>query len=770
MAAPRIDKVEANALIALSTAPQITTMVDVAKISAPFTTVVNRALIPDLANDCSVRMGIERVMTQSIQEIQNEFGPAGERVFGALNDDRGLVRFVGAWSSNTSNEGAHALGLPNDFCEVTFYGTGLNALLANGNSTRSAVVSVDGGADGANIIPASLSGVLDGRGYSVNQLVSLASGLSLGIHTVRLKCTAINMRLEGFEVLNTSSTLVIQPGTALGNSTKATLLSQALVSHNTGFESGSLSTRGGHVLVYLKSDGTIGKAVQPTNASQLNLTSADHTNEEMIRTYHWREFGAGRSDDFSFLSGASQSARAFTLDDGTTTLTSSNPGVYSGDSLSLFENISTFGSFTFIGTGLDLSLGAGASTPGDTIQVFVDGANVGNLTTLTNKQHKIVSGLPYGTHTVKFNRTVASTGTVTIKQFIVYGPKKPALPTGAVELADYNVMADYTASTSAAVGFVAPGTLRKMGTRENLYVGTWYPSLDVANQIFESGFNIQTSTAGSFFTYTFFGTGLEYSTFVQNAQARNHTISIDGSTNLSTSNSSWPGIVTGLIGSNLGTITLTNTTGLLAGTSAAAIGGRLRLRISGLPLGLHTIKVLWNSGVDQIYADALDIITPIHSHKSNIYADLQNTLAVGSQGIQDSKSYKGVALASSGKAWAQAVGVVSGPTTTSTTLIPMPDMSLTIKTSGGPLQISYSVDVSNSNVNNTTTVQLFVNGVAVGTAKVVQNTVPNQHFLGSDTIIVPVAAGTHKVDVYWSTNANTSQALGVLRNMYAREL
>jgi hypothetical protein len=77
---------------------------------------------------------------------------------------------------------------------------------------------------------------------------------------------------------------------------------------------------------------------------------------------------------------------------------------------------------------------------------------------------------------------------------------------------------------------------------------------------------------------------------------------MNGSTNLSsfTTSLSQPG--TG--------ITFTPATGALSGISSTA--GLLRVRITGLTYGLHTISVTDNGGQNGVLADCLDIITPIH--------------------------------------------------------------------------------------------------------------------------------------------------------------
>jgi hypothetical protein len=92
--------------------------------------ITGRAPIPDITNDLRPSLGVERVMTQQIVELQNEFGPSGEPVFAALNDERGLIRLIGSWVYSVSANGETlSSGTLADFIEVTFYGTGLNMLI-----------------------------------------------------------------------------------------------------------------------------------------------------------------------------------------------------------------------------------------------------------------------------------------------------------------------------------------------------------------------------------------------------------------------------------------------------------------------------------------------------------------------------------------------------------------------------------------------------------------------------------------------------------------
>jgi len=532
------------------------------------------------------------------------------------------------------------------------------------------------------------------------------------------------------------------------------------MSPTTGFESGTLGTRGGHVLVYQKADGTIAKAVTPTNAAAAFLSSADHTNEEEIRRYFPREFGAGRGDDFSSLT-ASASNRAFTLDDGTTTLVGSNALINDRFAIGYeYLNTSATGDYvtlTFVGTGLDLDVVP--STAAATLSIAIDGSAVSGSVTFSTANvrtiRKICSGLPYGTHTVKINWTTNAVG---INSFIVYGPKTPTLPAGAVALADYFVMGDSTAISTAAIDSVTSGALRKYCAREFIYSGTWAITA-VSPSTFQSGLNFQSTTNGGFWEYSFFGTGFEVRTIFENAQTMALTISVNGSSNLS-------GFTTQFAQQSTGLSFTASPTATISGTSSAVGVGVLR--VTGLSLGRHTVRIT-SGNTGRWYADSFDIITPIHSPKINQPGDLQNTLPVGSCAIGDMRKFSAAAVKPLTN-WAQAIGVTSAPTTTSTSYVPLPDMSLTLKTSGNPVFITFDALVTNNTVGQTTDFFIYVNGLQIPNLRQAMPAASGYRSVVSFAMIQPLAAGFHKIDVYWSVSAGTGTAIGTNRTLTAREL
>jgi len=167
--------------------------------------VIGRAAIPDITNDMRASFGIERIMTQQIQLVQNETGPNGEPIWSVLNDTNGLIRFVGGDWVNISSTYGWAAGCSNQnsYLEITFYGTGLNLLTMLGYA-YSAYATVDGGTESAtNIFPSGTqSTILAYRNYAANIPLVVASSLTLGLHTIKIRNNLVGgMNVHGFEIL-----------------------------------------------------------------------------------------------------------------------------------------------------------------------------------------------------------------------------------------------------------------------------------------------------------------------------------------------------------------------------------------------------------------------------------------------------------------------------------------------------------------------------------------------------------------------------------------
>lgn len=712
-----------------------------------YSSITNRAAIVDPSQDLKPRMGIDRISTQAITLLQNEFGPNGESVYVVVNDTSGAIRFIGNWSPQVGSSGQYILSsVTGDSVEISFYGTGLNLLDAASSAAASADINikVDGVAAGSISNPSTNSIILNGRNYSPNRVRNVVSGLSLGIHTVSLtvgsNTSIFNLIFMGFEILNESSLVKVTPGNAYAKGQKyasASLQSFAYNAPVTG-------TRGGRVVVYQRPDGTLGQSWQAVNAAQANLTAADHTNEEPVRTYYPREFGAGRSDDFSTLT-TTPSNRAFTLDDGTTTLVVQN-GVLSGTGPEGLAagNSGDYISFTFVGTGLDVFVGNFAATATSTITV--DGIAISTATlnfATANVDFKIVSGLPYGTHNVKITNTT-SAGSPRIAKFTVYQPKKPAIPSGSVELADYNVLANFVANSTASLDTISTGALRKSNSREWTYVGTGFAiGVNVGNSV--GGFSMDSSSTSDSASYTFFGTGFDFR-FLALTDTGNTIVTVDG---LIPNTTNFAGSTTAVYG---GTVSYNPANGVLAESAASTVPG-CGFIVTGLPLGLHTVKFAHNSGTT-MRVNTLDIITPIHSVKSNSPADLQSTLTVGSCSISDNRALSPVrGIEKPRKPWYQTYAIQQ-VTTTVTAVVPMADTDMVVNVdAAGSLDIEYSVTLTSFSTGISTYVQVYIDGSAVGVEKAYSVVANGVFSVLNDSFTVPIGPGQHKINLQWRIDA-----------------
>jgi hypothetical protein len=472
-----------------------------------------------------------------------------------------------------------------------------------------------------------------GTGIPFNTTVTAISGTTA---TMSANATA-----SGSVTANFGRNFLKVPGGSASKSGKhLSAVNPTYVDYKSGFESGTLGTRGGRAIVYQKKDGSIAKAVQPVATSTLIYPNADHTSEEIVRAYFPRDFGCGKTDDWTYAT-ATATTRSFVLDDNVTALvgnsfrmiTSPGGGALAADTLVSNGLATDFITLVFVGTGLDIVIGAQSAIP--TSVAIIDGVTTTAAFSAsaagTLQVIKLCSGLPYGSHSVKITSNGSSWvgGNFLMYQFNVYGPKKPTAPAGAIELADYNILANYVVSPTYASP--STGVIRKSGSREAALTGTWTGNAGTVDVNFNFGFNFGCATAGGYVEYTFFGTGIEASTYIGSTRAYNQTYSIDGSTNLSA-------YTTSVQAPTIGSVTFTASTGVVSGTSGGTAGYGAKVIISGLPLGLHKLRVLYNSG-DSIYADSFDVICPVHAVKNNGPFVVQNVMPIGNQSIGDRRTF-----------------------------------------------------------------------------------------------------------------------------------
>lgn len=557
--------------------------------------------IPDPTQSLSSVMGIERIPTLRTSLVPDEKGPNGEEVYETQDKDP-RIKLYGPVIQNPADTNGTRIRIAGDngdvFVEVVFYGTGINVLQELG-SISGVFTSIDGGAE--TDISQTQSSILDTRNYRNNKIINLYSGLSLGIHTLRLrKATAGGFHFSGFEVINESSQIQVPAGEVFYQGRKYIHPSAEAIDYNDGFDgSPVLNGRGGRVVEYITPEGEIGKVIQQTDASQGNLASADHSNEEITRQIAPREFGANRGDDFSTIS-TSSTNRAFTLDDGTTTLSGNNISGHpaSGPPILAIRSNGGFASITFVGTGLDIIKEDDSTGGSNEFEYFVDGNSIGSVIYTPGsevaKLQKVVSGLPYGTHTVKIQRNAATTATPGISKFITYGPKKPSIPEDAAELQEYYLTGDFD---SSGMGVDSPdnqpqGTLYKSPSREMLYEGGL--GTIQLNLTSKGGIRTRGNAVGSKISYTFFGTGIVWHG-QRVIDSVTYTATIDGSLN----------------DTGVGLVNTTNDGGGTY-TSSGNVDESQMLEFTGLSLGLHTIELEKTGGSGDITGVGFEVITPIH--------------------------------------------------------------------------------------------------------------------------------------------------------------
>ena len=744
----------------------------------------NREPIIDLANDLAVRIGKRRISTAFAVPLSKEFGPNNEQIFSILNDTQNQVRLAGQWQSISGNTGMFVRSnVLNSFVEVVFWGTGLNLLtIINGTGPNPDIrASVDGAAEGSNFwIDGNGPNTLSGRNNNLNQIINVTSGLSQGLHTVRIRLNnspTWALDIYGFEILNESTTLNVRPGVGYPEGAKATLASAQTPAVSSGFysEIGTPGTRGGKVVVYLTQSGEIRKAIQWTNASQQDLAAADHANEQIERTYHWREFGTNLSDDFRTLVN-STSTRAAALDDGNVSLLGSN--VRAGDSTEgdvLLPNTSTnsFITISFIGTGLDIIRGADIGSGAmDANNISINGgASIGSLASLGvynnvdfRFRQKIVSGLPYGQHTVRFTRTAVSTSIFSIAQFIVYAPKAPAVPVGSMKLAEYNIPADYVAAGSGLQA-ASSGVIRHHNTREFIYVnGTggsnWVlGSVDALSN--PAGFGISSNHQNSYIQYEFWGTGFEYRGSTNTNRSSNIAITLNGlaatSANFATATAA-----------NIGSGSFNFATGVLNMNAALSFNSGFSIR--NLPLARYMVRInqaaasTANTFMD---ISSFDIIAPCHSIAKKEPNANQNNFDTGSVNLMDARRFSGSeTLRSTSKNITKIRPISSSASTTSTALVPLFDMTASHFSQTGRIRITYCISFVHTQVAGPLLTNIRINGGPVVLANDANSAVWGAS-LGANTQtvsqVVDVQPGWNNVSVMWRTTSGTLSADGLSR-------
>lgn len=731
-----------------------------------YSSIVNRSSMLDLSKDLKARIGLEQLMFTDLVSMPNEYGTSGESVFSVKGERYNSTRFIGAWTRNNSvltTQSTYGESIVSstsgDSFEIVFYGTGISLLIATAAlATMNATFSIDGGSSSSNIFANNYRNALSQNGITMqaNQEIVLTNNLTLGVHTLKVTlAAAAQVVVYGVRINNNSANITINAGnTFIGGQEYVSSSQQTLA-----YTSSVTGSKGGRVLVSQGSGGTISNSFTAVNASQTTLGSTVHTNESVASIYYPRCFGLGintSGNPGAFLDYSnyfSSNAAAYTLNDGTTTLTGFNNNAAftntNGYGISIGSSTNGFMTFTFIGCGIDIVKTDNSSGTVDTWAVSLDGSSLGNLSTtgsLKNKLIPIAGGLPFGTHVLQFNCTNNTGFNSTINKFIVYQPSLPALPSNSVALAEYNVFATYSANSSATSNTVATGIMRKQNIREALYNGTgWASSTPQITPFYPSGYEIATSTSGDASTYYFWGTGFEYR-FVPSTggTAPNLTVLIDG---LVPSTANFPGSSLTSYG-NVSSFTastgavVTSTTGT---TNHSAFG------VSGLALGWHKLNVaLTNSPGSAWTPGCLDVITPIYTYGYGVNGDPLGSISINDlRNILPNTSYNlykpgFMSRYGTQNTWTLSNGQ-AGP-------VPVGDLYGYFYSDGNPLKASYSIMAENSG-GGQSFFQLYIDnqpyGMAMGTVSTGLTTVTND-------IPINLPAGLHFISLSWYATSGTT--------------
>ena len=206
-----------------------------------------------------------------------------------MNTGDSRIRFVGSgWVATSAVGGGDNSTLvrtltDNDYVEITFFGTALNLLVFMDNTVLPNYdwrATVDGGTEGGSLRPVSPSAVLQGQNIKMNVVLPVTSGLTAGVHTVRIRnfnngASTDGFTLYGCEVINENAAITQQPGADFDG--RVELLASAardwpikplnttITARNdsSGADAAFTGTTGARVLNYLTSGGQQKQVYEP---------------------------------------------------------------------------------------------------------------------------------------------------------------------------------------------------------------------------------------------------------------------------------------------------------------------------------------------------------------------------------------------------------------------------------------------------------------------------------------------------------------------------
>jgi len=494
-------------------------------------------------------------------------------------------------------------------------------------------------------------------------------------------------------------------------------------------------------------------------------TAIDHSNEVIVRSSHPRRFGAGDSGDWQ-ISAEGFAAVSFSLDDGSTSLYGDDSRLGSttgqiqnqnGVRIDDTDGTDPILSFIFGGTGVAIDLNTGSSgLNSDDADIYLDGVKIKDAYASADStilRLDLASGLPMGTHVLQIINRDATSGHDfgSIIRFIEYTLKDSsvinALGKGNLISKRY-IPADYVFNSgtvsedfSKGLTYYAPNRGWKCTDSSTAWGVT---TEDIDFPFFKALKGEYDATAAVAETW-FFGTGFEL-ILERNANNGQPLLELDDSADFSGETLHYA-LTTD--------VEATNPMQLDAYAAAQSV---LKFGVSGLTLGWHKLKVTDNNDKDGASGDTDLVILGLGviGGSANIVEPTQSLQQISSCMIgdnQDIRKIKSLISEEDIVSYSEAIQITVNPTTTSSTYVPITDFSVSLRTKGNPVEVSYVCNCSNNGASNEYII-LYIDGT--------EYQIPNYkfdtaNFVGTVTYNkkIPLSAGIHVFTGYVKVGGNT---------------
>ena len=767
--------------------------------------------------------GSQRYKFKSLQLLEQETATSGVEVHSI--DGREWMRTSGKLGGNTDpvyyrndSNGVVVQFYRNGtgFIELTGYFNDANFIHHTGNG-RGFQYHLDGGSASATLGETTVNTPLTGRYVDGGSVTNLGISTTLGIHTLKIRCsTTDDLLTYGIELIaqdtsnrnniqipsqnvvsfgkkfSVSGTPHYDPFTTMSYGGSGTTLSalQSLIDTDTSLgmdawkAGGSNYHRpwnGGRVIKWVDSSGVIKTSVNmmPPNAQNISTTASnpvsnteveagtngetinfntsaiDHSQAEVAKTFHFREFGNGSANgtitgsypDTSMLDTGTNRDIAYVMDDGLTSFYGDDVRTDSTRGTIRTDGINDTYYITFIGTGFTFTNQSGGTTfgSGDDFDFIVDGVVVKSWQSGSsiNEKTTVVQNLPYGTHVFQMLNTAApAVEHMHAKEFTFHQPKRPPIPEDACVLADYMLMADFVPQTSRETDKISKGIRRVNSSRDVFYDGTTtsFSQASTFGVTEQFGFDSAIQNGTPTFQLPYFGTGnVVHFRGNSSDRASEITYSINGN---AVTDANFSGISRLSASSSGITFDADGTYGQNVGSQVHNFAGVK----GGISLGSNIIKNSTTESSKYLGIDGIDIATPIHtsSHYQPFETPYLHELVGGDRNMEQNN----LVVSPDGKTWDKITRDTSylGPST-----------QLVVASGGGP---------SGDNWNDSsglTTHRGFFSRFALGHKNIAwgyDRVIILEEGLYDVTLLVTATGGNNDIRIQRNATGNSSNSTG----------